>query len=297
MPACSMGPSGDRLGWGNMNQHGFDITRRRLLGSLAAGSLQLVAQARPAAAAETQLTRAQKREFLLKAKIVKTRAASEGITGTIRATLDDGNVIHDASIQVIDDSKIRFASATGTEINFRDSWKFNVAAYKLDQLLGLNMVPVTVERSFRGSTGSYTWWVDDVLMDEGDRLKRKQQAPDVDNWNHQMHIVRVFDQLIFNTDRNLGNLLIDRNWQIWMIDHSRSCRTLTGLREPKNLVHCDKELLAKLKELNAETLNKALGRYLGGMEIRGLLARRDRIVKAFEEKGPSALYTSPRRPD
>jgi hypothetical protein len=182
-------------------------------------------------------------------------------------------------------------------MNFKDTWKFNLAAYKLDQLLGLNMIPVTVERRYKGASGSFTWWVDDILMDEVDRTKKKIEAPDTENWNTQMHCVRVFDQLIFNVDRNLQNLLIDKNWQIWMIDHSRAFRMLTSLRETKNLQRCDQDLLEKLKQLNAETLKKELGNYLTAPEIKGLLARRDRIVKTFEELGPSALYKSQRRPD
>jgi hypothetical protein len=275
----------------------LQFTRRHLLVAVAAGLVAFFIANHPALAQAAPLSRAQKVAFLLKAKVVKTQAAPEGITGTLRATLDDGNLTHDASIQVIDQFKPRFDTDMGPELNFKDSWKFNVAAYKLDQMLGLNMIPVTVERSYRGSGGSFTWWVDDVVMDEGDRIKKKLQAPDIESWNAQMQIVRVFDQLIFNVDRNLGNLIIDKNWQIWMIDHSRSFRMLLTLREPKNLQQCDRDLIEKLKQLNAETLKKELGKYLDGMEIKGLLARRDRIVKAFEEKGAAAIYTSQRRPD
>ena len=280
-----------------MSYHNSRIIRRRLLGCLAVGFLQLVTQARPAVAADTQLTRAQKEEFLLKAKVIKTQAVPKGITDTRRATLSDGTLTHDVSIQTHDEFQAKAELPSGTELNFKDTWKFNLAAYKLDRLLGLNMVPVTVERRYDGNPGSFTWWVDDVTMDESERLKKKTDAPDTDNWNAQMQIVRVFDQLIFNEDRNLGNLLIDKNWQIWMIDHTRGFRTMTNLREPKNLERCDRGMLEKLKQLNTGTLTKELGKYLTSFEIKGLLTRRDRIVKAFEEKGPSALYESPRRPD
>jgi hypothetical protein len=280
-----------------MSHYNSRIIRRRLLVFLAVGFLQLVTQARPAVAADTQLTRAQKEDFLLKAKVVKTQNPAKGITETRRATLNDGTLTHDASIQTIDEFQQKAELPSGTIYNFKDSWKFNLAAYKLDRLLGLNMIPVTVERRYDGKSGSFTWWVDDVTMDEGDRTKKKAEAPDTDNWNNQMHIVWVFDQLIFNFDRNLGNLLIDKNWQIWMIDHSRSFQTQPNLREPKNLVRCDRDLLEKLKQLNTETLKKEIGKYLTAWEIKGLLARRDKIVKAFEEKGPSALYESQRRPD
>ena len=277
-----------------MRRYDFTISRR-LLTFLAAGFLTISAQSGPAPAAG--LTRAQKEEFLLKAKIVNAKEAAKGITSTLRATLSDGQLTHDASIQRIDETKHNYQTTMGVEMLFRDSWMFNVAAYKLDRLLGLNMIPTTVERSYQGTHGSFTWWVDDVLMDEEQRQAKKQQSPDQNSWNIQMNIVNVFDQLIYNTDRNMGNLLIDKNWQIWMIDHTRAFRTNANLMNAKVLASCDSALLEKLKQLDEATLKKEIGAYTGSMEIKGLLARRDKIVRAFEQKGPSALYTSPRRPD
>jgi hypothetical protein len=244
-----------------------------------------------------ELNRSGKETFLKKARIVRASQPNRGITGTTRATLSDGRTKHDASIQTIDEHKLEYRTAAGTELNFRDTYRFNIAAYKLDRLLGLNMVPVTVERSYKGKSGSYTWWVDEVLMLEFDRLKKKISPPDPDVWNGQMHVVRVFDQLIYNTDRNLGNLVIDKDWRVWMIDHSRAFRTMTDLREPENLALCDRGLLAKMKELKLDALKEELGTYLGQMEIRAILARRDKIVRLFDEKGPTALYDRPLRPE
>ena len=88
--------------------------------------LALVAQTPAAVAPATApaLSLAQQEEFLLKAKIVRTQGVSKGITGTVRATLTDGTVTHDASIQTIDEFRQRFESAQGTEFNFRDTWRF-----------------------------------------------------------------------------------------------------------------------------------------------------------------------------
>jgi hypothetical protein len=88
------------------------------------------------------------------------------------------------------------------------------------------MIPVSVERKVGGKTSAITWWVDDVMMDEMKRTNKKIDPPDRDIWNKQMYVVRVFDQLIYNTDRNLGNLLIDKNWRLWMIDHTRAFRLM-----------------------------------------------------------------------
>ena len=265
-----------------------------LVSSLLVGSAVLFAQEQ-AAAPSPKLTPEQMAEFLKNAKILKSKSTKKGITGSLQATLSDGSLTHDAHIQTIDESKQRFEGTRGTEINFRDTWKFNLAAYRLGLMLGLgNMIPMSVERRMPGGRqGSMTWWVDDVLMDEADRKKKKTEPPNLDSWNKEMHIVRVFDQLIYNTDRNLPNVLITKAWKIWMIDHTRAFRLYTTLEAPKNLVQCERKLLAALRQLNEETLTRELSSYLTKLEIKGVLGRRDKIVKTFEDlcaqKGEAAV--------
>ena len=59
--------------------------------------------------------------------MIKTRGASKGITATLRATLTDGKLTHDAQIQDIDERQAVFNGSGGTtEFDFRDSWSFNV---------------------------------------------------------------------------------------------------------------------------------------------------------------------------
>lgn len=252
----------------------------------------------PASAQDApSLTIEQKEEFLRTAKILTEKSAKKGITDTQRVTLSDGKLTHDASVQRINEHKDVFQGQDGSsEFNFKDTYKFNIAAWKLARLLGIgDMMPPYVERKFKGDGASYSWWVDNVVMDEEDRTKKNLTAPNLEAWNNEMYVVRVFDQLIYNIDRNLTNLLIDKDWHIWMIDHSRSFRARRDLRNTKNLVKCDRTLLAKMKALDAETLKKELGAYVNGEEIKGLLARRDLIVKFFESKGESVLYDRPKR--
>ena len=234
-------------------------------------------------------------QFLLKANVIKTRSAGKGITNSVRATLSDGVLTHDAHIQTIDESKREFRTDSGTEFNFRDSWSFNVAAYKLDRLLGLRLVPVTVQRRYRTSHAAFTWWIDDVQMDEADRLKRKLQSPDPLGWNEEMQLVRLFDQLIYNVDRNLGNLIITKDWTIWAIDHTRAFRTLTTLKTPGNVARCDRQVFERLKALDRATLRRELSDYLQTWEIDGILKRRDAIVTLIEQKGVSGLFDRRRK--
>lgn len=244
-------------------------------------------------------TNEQIEQFLKTAKVVKIKELSVGVTNSRRATLFDGTITHDAHVQSIDESKAKFEGQRGTEMNFRDTWKFNVAAYKLGQILDIaDMIPPSVDRKVNGTPCAVTWWIDNTMM-EVDRKKKNLESTDKDAWNREMYVVRVFDQLIFNTDRNLQNLLIDPDWRIWMIDHTRAFRLYTTLQDQKNLVLCDRKLLAKLRTLDKETLN-SLKPYIGDGEIKGLLGRRDKIVKFFDDqiaqKGEAQiLYDRPTR--
>jgi hypothetical protein len=259
----------------------------------------LLALATPLFSADTsKLTYEQMEKFLQDGKILSMKGIGTGITNTQRAKLIDGTMEHDAHVQCIDEAKTMFQGTQGNEMNFKDTWKFNVAAYRLGRVLELDMIPVSIERKVNGNACAVTWWVDNAMM-ESERLKKKQEAPDRDRWNREMHIVRVFDQLIYNQDRNLTNLLIDPDWRIWMIDHTRAFRLYNTVKEKKDLVLCDRKLLERLRTINAETL-KPLKPYVNDAELKALLRRRDVIVKFFDDevkqKGAEAiLYDRPAR--
>src|SRR5713226_144743 len=124
------------------------------------------------AADEPTLTKEQIKQFLLIAKVIDSRPASKGITHTWRLTLSDGTLTHDAHFQPIDEHKSEMKLATSTELNFVDSYKYNIAAYALAELLAMDdMLPVYVERSWQGNPGSLSWWLP-VKMDEADRVKQ-----------------------------------------------------------------------------------------------------------------------------
>lgn len=260
----------------------------RILPALFLLTLPLFPQA---ASTGPGLTLEQKVEFLQKAKLKSEKGSNKGITGTVRATLSDGTTTHDASIQSINEEKARFEGTSGTEINFRDTYLFNIAAYRLGKLLGLGgMIPPSISRSHAGKDSAWTWWVDDFLMDEGTRLKQKTMGPDKDLYGRQTLIMRVFDQLIANTDRNVGNALYDKEWRLWMIDHTRAFRMHAQLLNPKALDKCDRQLLAAMKGLTMDALKAELGPWLRPAEMKAILQRRDLIVAHFEKTGPEKLY-------
>jgi hypothetical protein len=250
--------------------------------------------ASPATLAQPFASREEIEEFLRNARIVKAKGTGLGITNPLKLTLDDGRVQHFGIFKSIDERKPGATQLSGsTEIDFKDSWMFEIAAYELDKLLGLDMVPVTIEKTYRGQKGSLQFWVDNCIM-EGDRLKRKLNPPDPTSWKRQIFKVRVFDNLIYNIDRNLGNLLITPDWKCYMIDHSRSFKNIDALKSPKDLTYFSRSLLEALQKLDEQTVKTRCDKYLTVFEMRTMLRRRDKIVELYtrllSENGESITY-------
>jgi hypothetical protein len=256
-------------------------SRRRFLMSAGAAVTARIVAAETSS--DRHLTANEVEDFLRDGRVVKTRDLGIGVTNSTRATLQFNGVTHDAHVQCVNESKAQFQTISGTELNFRDCWMFNVAAYRLDAMLGLNMTPPSVSRGWSGKGSAFTWWISDAMM-EGERKKRNITPPDPHSFNQQMYVVRVFDQLVFNTDRNLQNLLITPDWKLWMIDHTRAFRLRKDLAAPNNLAKCDRTLLAKMRSLEFSELKHRMGDYVRVGEIDGILSRRDRIVSLFESK-------------
>lgn len=226
----------------------------------------------------------QKEQFLLNASIDVIRDIGTGVTGSRRAEMDDGVTRHDAHIQTIDESQARFEGERGVELNFTDSYKYNIAAYRLDRLLGLDMVPVSVERRVGGDRAAVTWWVDDAQMTLVDFYEDQFQPPDSLAWAGQMMHIRLFNELVYNTDANQGNFVIDGAWAVHMIDFTRAFRANAGLRDPTNLMNLriSRRVFDALRALELNTLDQAMGDLLTDSQIRTLLARRDLIVQDLE---------------
>ena len=232
-------------------------------------------------------------EFLARANISGMKDIPEGVTLPKKASLELNGAKHFAVWKTIDEGPVMKKQLDrGVELQFQDSWRTEVAAYELDKLLGLGMVPATVPRTFDGMQGSLQFWVDSV-MDEKQRLKKKLRPPNRIDWDQQVAKIRLWDNLIFNTDRNMGNLLITSDWKIRLIDHSRTFRPFDQLKDPKALTTFSRTLLAKLEELNEPMLKEHLGKYLSPYQIQGLLKRRDAILalakQLVAEKGAGAV--------
>ena len=226
---------------------------------------------------------AEREAFLRGGTVVSTQDIGEGVTKPIRAELSWKGVTHAAQIQVVDRQLPDFFGDDGTVLPMRDAWRFNIAAYRVDRLLRLNMVPVSVSRTYKGAPAAFTWWADDVKGQETQRVREQWIAPDAERFAQQRAVGRVFDELIMNIDRNLGNLLITNAWQVVLIDHTRTFTPYRNVRNPANLTRCSRALLAQMSALTAAAITKSVGTSLTRVEVAALLARRDLIVAFFAD--------------
>ena len=269
-----------------MKQHSSSSRLLLVAASLLAASLCVAADDASA------LSDAEKEAFLLKADILDLKAIDHGVTKPQRATMSDGKFKHDAQIQIVDRELPTFIR-DGKGFPSFDRWSHNIAAYKLDRLLQLNMVPVSVARKHGNVAAVFTWWVDNVAMEEVARRKQEAKAPDPEAFNRQLELGKVFDEFIINIDRNLGNLLITKDWHLVLIDHTRSFTSYPDIRNTENLTRCSRKLLANMKGLTKASVTEAVGSSLNEGEVDALLQRRDRIVTYFEklaaEKGEAEV--------
>jgi hypothetical protein len=260
--------------------------------ALAASQAPAVAPDRPV------LTPEQMDTFLRTAKIVSSRPVGSGVTKTRRVTLSDGTVTHDAQVQAIDEDKAVMRVQGYTEFNFRDCFCFNIAAYRLAALLGIDNVPMSVERTVDGQRTAMTWWIDDVAMTEEGRRKTNATDPNPGRFDHYRYRQRIFDELIQNRDRNLGNLVYTTDWTMWMIDHTRAFRLHKELGKPAELIRIERPLYDNLKKLTVESVAAAVGNSLRKAEVEAVLARRDAIIKVLDERikklsEAAVFYTPP----
>ncbi len=252
------------------------------------------ARRRPRRPRAAPIDQAAAREFLLKAKIKSIKTLSTGVTRPRRVTLNDGTLTHDAVFQIVDESKAIERFPTGrVEIDFRDSWHFNIAAFELARAIGLEgMVPPCVERVIQSERGSLCWWVI-WKWDEKMRVEQKIRPPDTVDWQRQWDVMRVFRELVDDTDRNQTNMLITEDWRCgWWTSRAPSAR-------PRNYAprsscgSAPKTLLERLRTLDEATVRTAVGKHLLPAEIEAVLVRRRLIVEHFDaliaEKGADAV--------
>ena len=271
--------------------------RRRMALWLAATAAAAWARAAPPEGPHGLLLQGAEAEaFLSTAKVVSMKAIPVGIARPQQVTLSLGDRTLRAVWKTIDEQKTGVTNfdGGGFEVDFRDSYKLGIATYELDKLIGLELVPPTIEREIDGKTGSLQLWVEGCIT-EWDRKQKNLKAPDLEQWNRQMYKVRLLHNLTYDTDAaNIRNVIVDTtDFRVFAIDNSRTFRRYDKLMAPKDLTRFSRPVVERLKALDVGVVHEKLGRWLGRYEIEGLMKRRDLIValaaQLVAERGEDAV--------
>ena len=161
-----------------------------------------------------------------------------------------------------------------------DRYQHEIVAYRLDRLLDLQMVPVTVERTIDGDTGSLRLWLPGSFSEEE---RRAEQIPFRGSCDlaPMYDLMSVFDLLIFNADHDLATLRYDRNWQLWLTDQSRAFGLATDVES--TLRRSDLQVSPQLREalgrIDRERIEE-LAPELHSRQIEALLNRARQLRQA-----------------
>ncbi len=218
--------------------------------------------------------------FLEQAEITGIEDLDTGITKPQRVTLrKDGVELRAVFKQLSTDFGIQDRVKA---LNESDRFEYELAAYKVDRLIGLDMVPVTVLRTIKGHPGALQFWINDAI-NVRKMLEQKVQPGGWCDVRPQYNLMNVFDILIHNTDRTQENALFTKDWTLVLIDHTRAFPAL--VKNPTLLYKGEPmvppALAARLATLNEEMLTKALTPYLQKRQITMLLKRRDLLLKDY----------------
>ncbi len=217
-------------------------------------------------------------DYLKSAEVVSVEELRSGVTRPRKVKVAPGGLFDTFAFKTIQ---------PGRYAGYWESYKSEIAAYEMDKLLGLGMVPPTAERRIKSDTGAAVMWASptksfkDLGGVPGQKGVPGPPAQQAAGWNRQLTRAKMFDDLIGNIDPNLGNWLVDPAWNLILIDHTRAFTNTDELYH--RLIQVDADLWNKMKALDEPTLTAAIGKWVGKAEIQAVLLRRDKMQRVVDK--------------
>lgn len=214
-------------------------------------------------------------QFLEVAEVQSVEDVGMGVTDPKLVILNSGGQINQATFKPIKRKRQK---------GFWESYQAEVAAYRLDKYLGLEMVPPTTSKRINGEMGSLQFWVKDCVLYREKQGGKVASAKKV-QWMWQVARMKAFDNLILNTDRNAQNMLIDDDWHIILIDHSRAFVARKNLLPQKHELPntFDRGMVARMQGMNFENMSTLMDGILDKKQVEALIERRDKLMKHYEK--------------
>ena len=238
-----------------------------------------------------QMSRAEKETFLKKSRVISMEEVGEGVSNPWKVKLERDGVQMKAIYKSIDmRMEMTFPHGSETADEYVDSYKSEIAAYELDKLIGIDILPVIVERKVKGKKGSLREWVEDVMP----RYGHGNRPPSVNRLSDWLHTVWLFDYLIYNTDRGTHNIMIATDWSPVVIDNSIAFNTFQ--KPIRTLYRFPREVVDRLRTLEKKPVDRALRRYLKRHQIDALWNRIQNVLQTVDRRkeqfGESEVYFS-----
>ena len=222
-------------------------------------------------------------DFLSTAEVVAKKEIGKGINHFLKVRLRQDGVEAHAIFRSVDRFRARFTTQDHVYLGFHDSDIYECAAYETSRLLGIDNVPPCTTRKIGRAAGTMQLWIEGAR--DGEELRALGlRAPSSVAWVRQRQTMLLFDGLIYNFDRNQGNLLVDERWKLWFIDHTRSFYKSPEVPDLKEIVWCERGVWERLRALDRATVERHLGEYLGKVQIAMLMKRRDAVVEHLEKR-------------
>ena len=223
-------------------------------------------------------------KFLREAKVVAVLKDEMGRSRPWLITLDDGKARRRALFKHFDYRRPQ---------PLPHSYKYELAAYELNRLLGVEIVPPVVERKIEGRTGSLQIFLENCVSEQ-DRRRKKLQPPDPRAFANALDGIRVFESLVGDECLNYQDLLVPlEDWQCCRVDFSEAFAPSEELRAGCEITVSSRKLYEGLTELADVTVEAAMKAYLSDGEIKALLTRKRLIVEKIKsliaEKGEAAV--------
>ena len=225
--------------------------------------------------------------FLESAEVTASEEIPVGITDPIRLDLQWEDVRARAVFHYVVDNAPRVKRMANGRVRAyrRDHYTSQIAAYELGRMLQVHNIPPTASRHFNGLDGSAQLWIENAMTEE-QRQMEGVEPPDWSLWNQLYADMRIFDNLVNNIDRNLGNMLIDSQGQLWLIDHTRSFGKDKTIPNPETITRCSHRLYNALQSLDEDQVEKRMEtmRLLAPGEIKAIFHRRTELLERIDDR-------------
>lgn len=216
--------------------------------------------------------------------ITVAKTESTGRTSAWKVYLDGGRIASRAIFKYVNRQRPTLLPS---------SYRYELAAYELSKLLGMTLIPPTVEREIEGMKGSLQCYCEGVITERARRHKGLSPS-NVTKLQDAFSEVAILENLTCNPREDASDILIDTSdWTVWRVDFSEAFAPETTLMAESPFSRCSKGLFQKLKTLTDEELVACLGTYLNDDEIKAFLVRKrlvvDKLESLIKEKGEAAV--------